>query len=59
MDFSQRFVTYSADLLTRLDPSSPGPKRAGDPELVKAWVERNDAQSYIVLGDPAVRLRKV
>jgi hypothetical protein len=57
VDFSQRFVTYSADLLSRLDPSSPGAKRAADPELVRAWVERNDAQSYVVLGDPAARLR--
>lgn len=58
LDFSQRYATYSADLLNRLDPSAPGAKLASDPALVKAWVERNDAQSYVILGDPAVRLRR-
>ena len=58
VDFSQRFATYSAELLNRLDPSNPAARRAADPELVRAWVERNDAQSYVVLGDPAVRSRR-
>jgi hypothetical protein len=58
IDFSQRFATYSADLLNRLDPSTPGARPVADPGLASAWVERNDAQSYIVLGDPAVRLRR-
>ena len=40
-----------------LDPSLPEAKLPIDPELVSAWIERNDAQNYVVLGDPAVRLR--
>jgi len=28
-----------------------------DEELVSAWIERNDAQNYVLLGDPAVRIR--
>ncbi|MFO0798482.1 MAG: hypothetical protein U0804_13480 [Gemmataceae bacterium] len=58
IDFSQRFATYSAELLNRLDPTAPGARSAADPKLAQAWVERNDAQSYVVLGDPAVRVRK-
>jgi len=58
IDFSQRFATYSADLLNRLDPSAQVARQATDLALAKAWVERNDAQSYVVLGDPAVRLRR-
>jgi hypothetical protein len=25
--------------------------------LVRAWVERNDAEGYLLLGDPAVAIR--
>jgi hypothetical protein len=57
LDFSQRYATCSAALLGRLDPSLPAAKQPLDPELVSAWIERNDAQNYVVLGDPAVRLR--
>ena len=28
-----------------------------DAEMAAIWVERNDAQNYVLLGDPAVRLR--
>jgi hypothetical protein len=28
-----------------------------DRDLVAFWLERNDAQNYVVLGDPAVRIR--
>ena len=31
--------------------------RLGDRDLVTAWLERNDAQNYVLLGDPAVRIR--
>jgi hypothetical protein len=57
LDFSRRYATYSADLRTMLDPSRPGAAKPAAAELVARWVERNDAQGYVVLGDPAARLR--
>jgi hypothetical protein len=57
LDFSQRFATYSADLLNMLDPSRPGSVKPADADLVGHWIERNDAQNYVILGDPAVRLK--
>ncbi len=57
VDFSGRYATYSTELLQKLDPSLPASKRPTDAELAWDWVERNDAQNYIVLGDPAVCLR--
>ncbi len=32
-------------------------KNVPDEKLAVAWVQRNDAEGYIVLGDPAVHLR--
>jgi hypothetical protein len=58
MDFSQRYATCSTELLSQLDPSLPEARRPTDGELAWTWVERNDAQNYLVLGDPAVRLRE-
>jgi hypothetical protein len=57
MDFSQRYATYSTELLSKLDPALPAARQPTDAELARAWIERNDAQNYLVLGDPAVRLR--
>jgi hypothetical protein len=56
-DFSQRYAAYSAALLRLLDPSLPEARKPTDRELAVNWIERNDAQNYIILGDPAVRLR--
>ena len=28
-----------------------------DQQLASAWVERNDAEDYLIIGDPAVSLR--
>jgi hypothetical protein len=55
-DFSERYATLSVELLSKLDRTQPG-QRPPDGGLVWDWVERNDAQSYVLLGDPAVRLR--
>jgi hypothetical protein len=55
-DFSERFATLSVDLLSKYDRTQPG-QRPSDRDLVWTWVERNDAQSYVLLGDPAVQLR--
>jgi hypothetical protein len=57
LDFHQRYATSSVTLLSLLDPSLPSARLAVDPKLVLTWIERNDAQNYVVLGDPAVRLR--
>ncbi|AUX42490.1 hypothetical protein SOCE26_039230 [Sorangium cellulosum] len=56
-DFSQRYATLSANLLTSLDGLDGYRRPMTDRELAAAWIERNDAQSYVLLGDPAARLR--
>jgi hypothetical protein len=55
-DFSEKYAALSAALADQLDETKPGP-RPKDEEVAWSWIERNDAQNYIVLGDPAVRLR--
>lgn len=54
-DFSDRSATLSVELLEIV---APGGVAVDDETLVWTWVERNDAKSYILLGDPAVRLPK-
>ncbi|WP_437752599.1 hypothetical protein [Sorangium sp. So ce1389] len=56
-DFSQRYATLCANLLTRLDALDGSRGPMSDRELAIAWIERNDAQNYVLLGDPAARLR--
>ncbi len=51
-DFSDRYSSLSAELLNRVRPGQPA---VDDLELVREWIERNDAQAYVLLGDPAVR----
>jgi hypothetical protein len=55
-DFSERFAALSVELLSQYDRTQPG-QRPSDRDLVWNWVGRNDAQSYVLLGDPAVQLR--
>jgi hypothetical protein len=55
-DISEKYAILAADLLTRLDKGSTQPLPA-DAALAWTWVERNDARNYILLGDPAARLR--
>jgi hypothetical protein len=55
-DFRDRFSAVSSLLLQHLDASSTEGKLQPR-ELLRRWVERNDARNYVVLGDPAVRLR--
>jgi hypothetical protein len=56
--FGERFAALSAALLSALAPSAPELMRLSDSDLVNCWLERNDAQNYVVLGDPAVRIRR-
>jgi hypothetical protein len=55
-DFSDRYVSAALKIQNAQAGTLPGP-RPRDADLASAWVERNDAQNYILLGDPAVRLR--
>ncbi len=55
-DLSDRFTAASAQLNLLHDPSYPG-ERPPASELAALWVECNDARNYILLGDPAARLR--
>lgn len=55
-DFNMRYSNYSnnlADLLMQIRNQADVP----DEELASAWIKRNDAEGYIIIGDPAVRLR--
>ena len=55
-DVRQRFAALSVGLAEMLEQKGFG-KKIEDQEIAEAWVARNDARNYTVLGDPAVRLR--
>lgn len=55
-DLNERFAVLSSALSTKLEYASYG-RRYPDYELVADWIERNDAEGYLLLGDPAVSLR--
>ncbi|MEJ2735089.1 MAG: hypothetical protein P8189_16245 [Anaerolineae bacterium] len=55
-DFNERYAALSTNLSGLLEEISFG-AQIGDDELARTWTERNDAQNYAVVGDPAVRLR--
>jgi hypothetical protein len=55
-DFNQRFAAVSSDLTSLLEDIGFGAQVA-DRVLSSRWIERNDAEGYVVFGDPATRLR--
>jgi hypothetical protein len=55
--FGQRYAALSAALLNAVAPTLPASARPTDQALVTFWIERNDAQNYVMLGDPAARVR--
>ena len=55
-DFNEKYASLSTGLSAMLESKGYGEK-VPDTELVTAWIERNDAEGYVVLGDPAVCLR--
>jgi hypothetical protein len=56
VNFTKRYAVLSTALASLLDETG-GEARPSPQEIAATWVERNDAQNYVLLGDPAVRLR--
>lgn len=55
-DFNERYATLSTTLAGMLEEAEFGAAVDGE-ALVRAWAERNDAEGYLLLGDPAVAIR--
>jgi hypothetical protein len=56
-DFNKRYASLSAQLSSELEKKGFG-VAIPDRELADLWLERNDAEAYLLFGDPAVCLRK-
>jgi hypothetical protein len=56
--FNRRYAEIATVLSAELQSLRYG-KTPDDRKLTRLWTAENDARSYIVLGDPAVRLPRV
>jgi len=56
--FGARFAALSTALASSTSPTGPATMHLSDRDLVTYWLERNDAQNYVMLGDPSVRIRQ-
>ncbi len=55
-DFNERYAALSTGISSTLEKAGWGDKIDQD-ALATNWIERNDAEGYVLIGDPAVRLR--
>ena len=55
-DFNERYAALSTSMSSLLEEISFG-AQIPDYDLASAWIGRNDAEGYIIIGDPAVRMR--
>ena len=56
-NFSERYTAVSAELADIVEDIKSGLVDVPNEKIVKLWIERNDAEGYVIIGDPAVRLR--
>lgn len=56
-DFNEKYAALSTSLANLLEKAGYG-GYVDDLDLASMWIERNDAEGYLLLGDPAVSLRK-
>lgn len=54
--FGQRYAEIAAELASRLEPVPGDPNPVGDLDLATLWLAAGDARSYLLCGDPAVRV---
>lgn len=57
-DFNEKYAALSANLGALLENIGFGDIAIADADLARVWTERNDAQNYVVLGDPAAALKR-
>lgn len=55
--FDVRRAALSSELTDILRERGFGNIKISDQQIANLWIARNDARNYIILGDPAVRLR--
>jgi hypothetical protein len=55
-DFNERYAALSTSLSATLQQAGWG-ANVDDNALATTWIQRNDAEGYILIGDPAVKLR--
>ncbi len=57
MSFKQKYTDISTDLLSLIERNQKTALLPDPAEFMDLWICRNDAQNYVIIGDPAVRLR--
>jgi hypothetical protein len=54
--FNNRYAELATVLTEQIEDIRNGSRRPDDRDLARKWTEHNDSRSYVVIGDPAVRL---
>ncbi len=55
-NMNDRYINFSNLIASKIDQNSLGIHVPPD-DLAKAWIQRNDAEGYLILGDPAARIK--
>lgn len=55
--FNQKYTDYSTDLLSLIEDKEEDNMMLDPSDFADLWICRNDAQNYVIIGDPAACLR--